>query len=115
MERGSNRRWAWEGEGWAAFQAEETRQLANKASLGRGLATAKMNKKVGGTVERCMVNTITAITDFLHTRVFFVGVRVFCKSVARLTYPSTLPTSPGTTSSGRHGWGGGRGKGRSDT
>ena len=93
------------------FQAEETCQLVNKASLGRGLETAKMDKKVGGTVERCMVNAITIIMDFLHTREFFVGVRVSCKSAARLTYPSTLPTGPGTTSSGRHGWGGGRGRG----
>ena len=55
-----------------------------------------------------MVDAMAIIVDLPNTRVFLVGGRVPGKSTVRLTYPPTLPTGPGATGGGCHGWGGGQ-------
>ena len=55
-----------------------------------------------------MIDAIAVITDFPNTREFFVGIGMSCKSIARFAHPPTIPTGPGATGGGRHGWRGGR-------
>ena len=66
------------------------------------------------TIEHRMVDAMKVIVDLPNTRVFFVGGQVFGKSATRPTDLPTLPTYPGTTSGGRHGWGRWEAKGRNE-